>query len=401
MNELKKFIDLAPISDDRIKQEGIALNNLWMVKDDEEKLHGPFKTDELRKYSQTFDYLFEHTVVYNLEDEKWTKFYQTPQFQRRKPKLIPAQNLGENNHFFIRGRGVTLGPLAEEDVHTLLDKGEILSSWDLSIDNEQTWIKVYEYHAFDRRGQQEYKDLPHQPREEVFDITPPDLPTEDVSDVVVGLAFLSHGKDKGHHIRPKSEKPAKQEELDEDATTVGVANKFYKPKFNFPNLPFHLFHKKLVGAAVCFIVLGSVFTLVDFGGNKKSNIVGQNKKVPTVGINDSARTAKRVPASVKPKQEKKSPLRVIKRKRKKIRPNIKRKRLSASKTTNKAFEAAEQNEFDPNDPETQEELTRDLASGYDDLDGEPIPEGEEIFEEEQFEEEFDIEERIIHDSEDY
>ena len=71
MDELKKKIDLKPLTDQQIKERSVSLTDLWMVRTESEEILGPFDTESLKTYTGNHQHLFENTQVYNLESEKW------------------------------------------------------------------------------------------------------------------------------------------------------------------------------------------------------------------------------------------------------------------------------------------------------------------------------------------
>jgi hypothetical protein len=107
--------------------------------------------------------------VYNLVIEEWKDFFSTAEFQRRKPKLVPAQNLIQNDDFYILEKGQKSGPFSLEQVKNKVETCEIVVSSEVSVDEGKTWIKLYEHHEFDRRLHKNQEDLPFQPEQNIFD----------------------------------------------------------------------------------------------------------------------------------------------------------------------------------------------------------------------------------------
>ena len=71
MNDMKKIIDLEPLNDQFIKENKISLKDLWMIKDADDNVHGPYDTDTLRGYICENSHLFMDTQAYNLHREEW------------------------------------------------------------------------------------------------------------------------------------------------------------------------------------------------------------------------------------------------------------------------------------------------------------------------------------------
>ncbi len=398
MKELKMSIDLKPIQDDQIKDQHIALSDLWMIKDRDEKILGPFETNQLKDYALTYDYLFDDLEAYNLETEKWQKLFAITIFQRRKPKLVAAQNLNPSDkNLYIQSKGHYLGPLNAQDIKVLLDKGEILSSDLLSVDDKKTWIKIYEHHMFDRRQVRTHEDLPVKPQDNLLkevNIEQSALESDIDQDVIVGLAFLSHGKDKGHHI--KSNKKVVQESSDTKNHT------HHEVKTNDEKSDrASKFNKTYIFAIAGCLILSLV--AINFWSNHKSRpvMVDRSVKAPTKSIDNSTRSiTKRSPSSVvqKPKRLKalkRKPL-IRPRRPSKVAPRV--KKVVREDYQENLDEGYNEN-YEIESPELEEEMSREFAGGYDDLSG------DEKFEEEipeEYEDEgFPIEERIEHEADDY
>ena len=167
MREIKTKIDLAPLSDEEIAKGGYTLNELWMIKLKTDVL-GPFDTKSLRDYSSQYDFLFENTTACNLEDSLWKDFFSITHFQRRKPSLVSAHNLENPNEIYILFNGQKDGPYSADQIQDFLDRGHIISSSNISLDKGKSWIKLYQYHAFDRRNLKTDEHLPFKPSEDAL-----------------------------------------------------------------------------------------------------------------------------------------------------------------------------------------------------------------------------------------
>ena len=250
---------------------------------------------------------------------------------------------------------------------------------------------------FDRRQVRTHEDLPVKPQDNLLkevNIEQSALESDIDQDVIVGLAFLSHGKDKGHHI--KSNKKVVQESSDTKNHT------HHEVKTNDEKSDrASKFNKTYIFAIAGCLILSLV--AINFWSNHKSRpvMVDRSVKAPTKSIDNSTRSiTKRSPSSVvqKPKRLKalkRKPL-IRPRRPSKVAPRV--KKVVREDYQENLDEGYNEN-YEIESPELEEEMSREFAGGYDDLSG------DEKFEEEipeEYEDEgFPIEERIEHEADDY
>ncbi len=369
MDELKKQIDLPALSDETIAEKKYALSDLWMAKDENNEVFGPYPTDELREYSQKYKYLFDNVKVYNLETEKWYNIFEVKYFQRRKPQLVSAQNLISDNDFYVIINGQKQGPYTLEKMQSLLDTGSILASSQISLDKGQSWIKLYEHHAFDRRSKKKTQDLPFVPGQEVMSKHAEVVPREDDSDPLVELANLKIAQDEKTKtqinragIMTKTQ-IMRNPLLDEDKTIVGEKISPIEVTIIEEDQ-----EKSKLAVILASIVL---IAAIGFGGTKAWQIFSRDLDpsssevtTQTKSIDNTDRSIQkniqiqRQPASV---DRRRAPVK-IKAKRYVPKPTRVERRVELYN------EPAEP--LDVNDPDVQEELTRSLAG---DLDEEGYP----------------------------
>lgn len=367
MDELKKVIDLEPLSDESIKQHKYALADLWMVRDENQQIFGPYPTDSLREYSHRHQYLFENLNVYNLETETWHPIFEVKYFQRRKPQLMSSQNLITDSQFHILINGQKNGPFTTQKVKQLLDTGRIMPSTQVSLDDGDSWIKLYEHHAFDRRGQKKNEDLPFSPDQAILnDVDTTPIPFDD--DALSELAQLNTAKEERtqtaitrtlirNGIQTKTQiikNPLLDNEMEQ------VSNEFSTEN---PHIQSERDKSKL---SVVMVSLGLLFSLTFAGYYFYNNYSFEkpNRRVKTAAesIDNSARNnltkPARRPASIKGSRYRNKP------KANRAPPKIKPKRYVQKPRRVMPREMDPIEPLDINDPEVQEELTRKLAGDF-------------------------------------
>lgn len=111
----------------------------------------------------------EETVIRDAKNiGDWINIYAHPAFQRRKPQIVgEEETIPTDKTAFILVDGQKHGPLAPEEIKTLLKQQEILLTDQVSFDDGHTWRKLYEYQDFDRRAL-EQNELPDIPGWEIF-----------------------------------------------------------------------------------------------------------------------------------------------------------------------------------------------------------------------------------------
>jgi hypothetical protein len=259
----------SPLSDEEIDKLGLSVSDLWMLQGKEQDVQGPFSTQYLNQKSGEHQEFFESCQVYNLVIEEWKDFFSSTEFQRRKPKLVPAQNLIQNDDFYLLSKGQKIGPFTLDQVKEKVDNDEIAVSCEVSVDAGKTWIKLYEHHEFDRRLSKNQEDLPFQPEQEVFDesekVTSIEVAraqkNKEDDTAITGLAFLGRGHDKGQSFpqEMKIERPGEEVETPDEEFHDSDIIEFKLPKSEFTKKVQSIKWKYVAGFFVFFIVSFSAF----------------------------------------------------------------------------------------------------------------------------------------------
>lgn len=168
MDGQENSLNLRPLTDEDIDQLGLSLADVWMLKTPSGNSAGPYSTDMLQKDSKRRPAYYEECEVHNLITEQARPFYKVAEFQRRRPKLVPAQNLIKSDSFLVISRGAKTGPFSLEQLKRKIADNEVSLNQEVSVDEGKTWIKLYEHHAFDRRAKGAHQELPFQPSTEIF-----------------------------------------------------------------------------------------------------------------------------------------------------------------------------------------------------------------------------------------
>ena len=367
---------LEALSDEDIEKMGLSLADVWMLKTPSGRAQGPFSTEMLKKDSQERPAFYEECEVYNLVTENPKSFYTLPEFQRRRPKLIPAQNLIKNDTFLVLQHGQKTGPFSLEELQEKISTKEVSLNQEVSVDEGKTWIKLYEHHAFDRRARAGQDELPFQPNINLFEHVDEKISAKvvalrkrkDSESAISGLAFIGRGNDKGQRIsyhKASEEKPA------EPKNTSVQFDETERPERRQRKTP----PKRAVQAAACVLLAaligGGIF--LNGSGQNENERLGETATKDADRINNSERNlGKRRPASI-PKAQKNQPSRPKryvppKREQGKYVPRSKefkrghKNERPDSERISHTYEDFES--LDMDDPKVREELARELAGDY-------------------------------------
>lgn len=354
MDELKKVIDLPALSDVEISKKGISLATLWMVKDSNDNIFGPYDTEALKVYIARYEYLFTKTKTYNMESEQWHDTFEISYFQRRQKNHQGTNPNLATNDFYIYLNNQQAGPYTKDEIQNFLNNGQIKSNSELSIDKGQTWIKVFEHHAFDRRIQKTNQELPFRPAQELLNkmaLTKEDIiKAKQADDAIAELAYL------GHHKSTMKSSTKGQYEMNE------VEGKSKKEKS-----PMKKSTKIFITATAC-----GIFALA-FGLNFLSEFSNNTNNLSNFSNEKLSATKEVVHTPIQEKTNlEESPQRVTP-KAVSIKPRIFPTRAKKRVVLRDKVEPKERKidrddrydnreEIDVNDPELQEEITRALAA---------------------------------------
>lgn len=358
-------IELEALSEERIAEEAIEYTELWMIKTKDGQMHGPFDTESIKNYAADNEDPFEDSMAYNLSNETWKSFFKVAKFQRRKPKLVPMQSLMTSDNFIVLFNGEKKGPFTLEQIQKFVDDKKIALNIQVSLDDGESWIKLFEHHAFDRRLKKNAEDLPFVPEGDVFNKSQDEAnhkaaarsKVHDEEDAIVGLAFMSNGNDKGQILEDEEQKQDSKKSKVKPVQFRSVESKFafwdkIKETVNF---------KYVGGGVVVLLIAFTAMNSFNSSFNNDSEIKHANKEIKTKkeSINNSARVAKKQVKRNKPakiaRARKYQP-----KPQKRVRPTSRRpaqsRRSKRETHTDDRFEV-----MDIDDPRVKEELTRELA----------------------------------------
>jgi hypothetical protein len=158
-------IDLKPLSDDLISQMGYDPQDLWMVKIGS-IVFGPYETESLKHYVHDNEHLFEEALASRGSEKEWIPFWVHTKFSRRKPQVTASK--AHPGPFWLMDLGVKVGPFNNQEIDKKIEMGLLLMTDHISMDDGQSWVKIYQVEGFNRRTYSA-DELPIAPFESSFE----------------------------------------------------------------------------------------------------------------------------------------------------------------------------------------------------------------------------------------
>ncbi|MBY0516279.1 MAG: hypothetical protein K2P81_05190 [Bacteriovoracaceae bacterium] len=163
------MIDLPAMSEEAIASEGVEMDQLWMVKLNDE-VFGPYETSALKAYAAANPAIMADAEVTTMLSESWQLYLQSPLkpvAKKSAPKLVSAQTLQTHNSYHLERHGHRHGPYTHDQIAKMVKDQELNPIDLISHDEGFTWAKVYQLKEFEARPHQA-DQLPASPMEETY-----------------------------------------------------------------------------------------------------------------------------------------------------------------------------------------------------------------------------------------
>lgn len=131
--------------------------------------YGPIEANYLKEFFLVHDELADQALIKRTHEELYVPYFEHPHFQRRKPQLVSQQSLDEvdQEYLWVLKQGQKTGPFTKSQLSEQVESSQLLRTDLISIDEGQTWRRLYELEEFDRR-KLESNHLPPTPQGQVF-----------------------------------------------------------------------------------------------------------------------------------------------------------------------------------------------------------------------------------------
>lgn len=189
-------IDLQPLSDQTIAEMGFQGSDLWLVRIDS-IVFGPYETESLKHYVHDNEHLFENAQASRMDDPKMQPFWNHAIFQRRAPQVVKVEQ--HEGPFWVMTAGLKVGPLSFHDVDKKIEMNILGMTDHISVDDGETWKKIFEFEGFDRRTHAP-EELPIAPLESSFQkaklalVEKLDTPHANTTNELAELAHIAHNQ---------------------------------------------------------------------------------------------------------------------------------------------------------------------------------------------------------------
>lgn len=225
---------------------------------------GPFEVQDLR------DFILHRSLPETslIKDAKaggaWMRLFDHPMFLRKNHERSAGLELPEHLGIYYLQEGKKTGPINAAQLREKVKSKEVLVTQMVSLDDGQSWAKLYHYEEFDRRKDQD-THLPRTPEWKVFKGEQEDKPLSSVTKNIMGLDVLSHQYNPDFVPEEEQEDHYEEDEQGE-VTSLKTVSRQKRPNKNSSNLPY------MMVAAVA--VVGIFFLITT---SQKTQVKGQTQ----------------------------------------------------------------------------------------------------------------------------
>jgi hypothetical protein len=172
--------------------------HIFELQQNEESL-GFISLYDLKDYLAANEASDEVFYVRNIDQENFQNIYEHPLFQRRKlqiiEEIIAVKISPTEERFHILQLGQKAGPYTKAQIENFILKNEMIMNDMVSLNDGQTWQKVYSTEGFERRALKPSDELPRLPDEDFLKHGPANLRnSDDTTEATSSLAYLGNLK---------------------------------------------------------------------------------------------------------------------------------------------------------------------------------------------------------------
>lgn len=180
----------------QICQNVDSRDHIFEICDTDKNILGFVSLYDLKMLTQKSGDEFADYTIRNIDQSEWVLIFSHPYFQRRKPQLVSADSLKdeEDQEIFILVNGQKAGPYEKNQLLTMVNDKEILLTDMISTNGGHTWMKLYQLDQFNRRELNADDQLPGLPKRIIEQSHETVINYRPVTDAITGLAYLSNVK---------------------------------------------------------------------------------------------------------------------------------------------------------------------------------------------------------------
>ena len=151
MGQSLDFSKIPPLSEAEIGQNSYKLHQLWMIHH-KKKIYGPYHVDKMREIAEANQKELEPSSACNLSRGRWFYFFDNTEFQSRNDQEYYKPVVIANEIIKVYANEKEHGPYEFPELVHLLKERKFRYVDLFSIDNGETWRKIYEIDGLDRRA---------------------------------------------------------------------------------------------------------------------------------------------------------------------------------------------------------------------------------------------------------
>lgn len=180
----------------QICQNVDSRDHIFEIKSEDAQSLGYISLYDLKMLTQTSGDDYASFTIRNIDQSEWLPVFSHPYFQRRKPQLVSAASLKdeEDQEIYILVNGQKAGPYEKSQLLTMVNDKEILLTDMISTNGGHSWMKLYQLDQFNRRELSAEDQLPGLPKKVIGQSHETVINYKPVGEALTGLAYLSNVK---------------------------------------------------------------------------------------------------------------------------------------------------------------------------------------------------------------
>ena len=151
MGQSLDFSQIPPLSEAEIEENSYKLDELWMIHH-KKKIYGPYHVDKVKEIAIANPKDLEPSSACNLARGRWFYFFDNTEFQHRNDQEFYKPFVIANEEIKVYANEKEYGPYEYPELVHLLKQKKFRFVDLFSVDNGESWRKIYEIDGLDRRA---------------------------------------------------------------------------------------------------------------------------------------------------------------------------------------------------------------------------------------------------------
>lgn len=151
MGQSLDFSKIPPLSEAEIEENSYKLDDLWMIHH-KKKIYGPYYIEKVKEIAIKHQKILEPSSACNLARGRWFYFFDNTEFQHRNDQEFYKPYVIANEEIKVYANEKEHGPYEYPELVHLLKQKKFRFVDLFSVDNGESWRKIYEIDGLDRRA---------------------------------------------------------------------------------------------------------------------------------------------------------------------------------------------------------------------------------------------------------